>query len=126
MGKSKALTRRATGLSGWRLVLVYAVLAAFAFQSYVVQTHIHFAPASLAQLGSAPAGGHHDRWPANDDPANCPICQELLHSGQFVTPSAQFLLPPTLAVSTIALVDQALPFVFAPSHIWHGRAPPRS
>ena len=124
MEKSKVLGLRKTSLTGWRLALVYVVLAAFAFQTYVVQTHIHFTPAALAQL-TGKSDSHHDRWPANDDPANCPICQELLHSGQFVTPSAQFLLPPTLAVSTIALVDEALPFVFAPSHSWHGRAPPQ-
>jgi hypothetical protein len=125
MAKSKALTSRATGLSGWRLVLVWLALTAFAVQTYLVQTHIHFSPAALTQLAEK-SGGHHDRWPANDDPANCPICQELLHSGQFVTPSAQFLLPPTLAVSTIALVDEALPLVFAPSHSWQGRAPPHA
>ena len=99
-------------------------MLAFALQSYVFQTHIHFAP--QAALTDTTHGGHHDKFPANDDPANCPICQEILHSGQFITPAAQFLLPPTLAVSTIAVVDQALPHILAPSHSWRGRAPPHA
>lgn len=129
MAKVKALRRHATTtLSGWRQVLVFVALMAFALQGYVFQTHIHFTPGQAAQLASDvdtnTASGHHDKFPANDDPANCPICQEILHSGQFVTPAAQFLLPPSLAVSTIAVVDQALPHVLTPSHSWRGRAPP--
>ena len=106
------------------MVVCVATLA-FAFQSYVVQTHIHFAP-ETAIAGAHGANGHHDKYPANDDPANCPICQEILHSGQFITPAVQFVLPPSLAVSTIAVVDQALPHIFTPSHSWRGRAPPHA
>ena len=125
MAKAKALRSRATALSGWRLVVIYAAMLAFALQSYVLQTHIHFAPAT-AIADTHGANGHHDKYPANDDPANCPICQEILHTGQFITPAAQFLLPPSLAVSTIAVVDQALPHILAPSHSWRGRAPPHA
>ena len=125
MAKAKAARSRATALSGWRLVVIYAAMLAFAFQGYVLQTHIHFAPAT-AIADTQGASGHHDKFPANDDPANCPICQEILHSGHFVTPAAAALLLPTLAVSTIALVDQPLPVVAAPSHSWRGRAPPHS
>ena len=124
MAKASALRSRTAALAGWRLVVVYAAILAFAFQSYVIQTHIHFAP--TAALASDGQSGHHDKYPANDDPANCPICQEILHSGQFITPAAQFLLPPALAVSTIAIVDRALPHIFAPSHSWRGRAPPQA
>lgn len=124
MAGTRALRSRSTALTGWRFAVVCLALLAFAFQSYVVQTHIHFAPAM--QLSSGGHRGHHGKFPADEDPANCPICQEILHSGQFITPAAQFLLPPTLAVSTIALVDQALPHIFAPSHSWRGRAPPQA
>ena len=123
--KAKAARYRATTLSGWRLVVLYAAMLAFALQSYVFQTHIHthFPPAT-ASADAHGTSGHHDKYPANDDPANCPLCQEILHSGQFITPAVQFLLPPALAVSTIAVVDQALPHIFALSHSWRGRAPP--
>jgi hypothetical protein len=130
MAKAKARNRySAPTLAGWRRALVFMVLTAFVLQSYIVQTHIHFAPADLALLAGDAAAKNapqHDRYPANDDPANCPICQEILHSGHFVTPAAAALLLPTLAVSTIALVDQPLPVVAAPSHSWRGRAPPHS
>ena len=124
MGQGKVLRSRTAGLPRWRLALVQLVLAVFVLQTYVIQTHIHFSPAVLAQL-TGKSESHHDHWPANDDPANCPLCQEIIHSGSFVTPTVQFLLPPTLAVSTITLIDQALPFIFAPSHSWQGRGPPR-
>jgi hypothetical protein len=133
MARAKASRlRNSATLTGWRQALVFAVLVAFALQGYIVQTHIHFSPEAAALLdadtGAHAANGtsHHDKYPPADDPANCPICQEILHSGQFITPSAQFLLPPTFAVSTITLVDRALPHILAPSHSWRGRAPPHA
>lgn len=113
------------------MAVVSVAFVAFVIQSFLVQTHIHFTPEALARLAvhnthavtDDPA--HHDKYPANEDPANCPICQEILHSGQFVAPAAQVYLPPALAVSTIVIVDGALPFIVALSHSWRGRAPPR-
>jgi hypothetical protein len=120
--------------TGWRLAVVSVAFVAFVLQSFLVQTHIHFTPADTLRLADYAAShginpGHperdgHDKYPANEDPANCPICQEILHSGQFVTPAAQVYLPPTVAVSTIAVVDVALPVLLALSHSWRGRAPP--
>lgn len=115
--------RTAAALTGWRRALVLLALAVFTLQTYVVQTHVHFAH-DPAQVTAASVKGGHGKAPANDEPQNCPICQEFLHTGQFITPTAQALLPPSLAVSTIALVDAALPFIHAPSHSWRGRAPP--
>lgn len=127
MAQARALRpRRTAALTGWRLALAYAVLLAFAFQTYVAQTHIHLTQAETAKLYTGGTGhDRHDKYPASDDPANCPICQEILHSGHFVTPSALAYAPPALAVSTIALVDTALPFILALSHSWRGRAPPQ-
>lgn len=122
----------AASIRGWRQALIFLALIAFAFQGYVVQTHIHFAPGTFAATDgdehavSGKTSDHHDKLPPNENPANCPICQEMLAYGQFVTPSAQALLPPTIAVSTIAIVETALPFIFAPSHSWRGRAPPHA
>lgn len=120
---------------GWRLFLVYFALAAFALQSYLTQTHIHFpaqgtAGSSLASAlkplpscdksRSAPC----DHTPAGDDTAKCPLCQAMGYAGQFVTPAnLSFILPPQ-AVSVVSLA----PLVFAgpdgASHNWQGRAPP--
>jgi hypothetical protein len=120
---------------GWRLAVASVVFVAFALQSFVVQTHIHFTPdaeARLAAYAASHAGAHgdvgqsrHSRHAPGDDPADCPICQEILHSGQFVAPVPQLFLPPAMAVSTVAVVDTALPFIVARSHGWRGRAPPR-
>ncbi|HEY1612697.1 MAG TPA: hypothetical protein VGF97_03255 [Rhizomicrobium sp.] len=119
-------------VSGWRFAFAALLALIFAFQTYVIQTHIHV-PAGLRSSVGVPVAGtpatrqdRQDKYPANDDPANCPICQEMLHSGQFITPAAILALPPALAVSTIVTVEQALPFVFTLSHSWRGRAPPHS
>lgn len=131
MAKPKTLLRsHRAGLTGWRLALVYLAIAAFALQSYVVQTHIHFAPRDLARLMAASSGeagtrGHHDKFPADDDPANCPICQEIIHSGTFVTPAVAPILLPALSVSIILAIERPLPFVSVVSHNWRGRAPPK-
>jgi hypothetical protein len=114
-------------LTGWRQALIFAVLVAFTLQGYVFQTHIHFAHETEAistGVAQATTGSHHGKLPPSDDPDNCPLCQEILHSGQFVAPTAAALVAPSAAVSTIAIVDAELPFVLALSHSWRGRAPP--
>ena len=116
------------------------MLAAFALQSYVTQTHIHFAghvvtggftfpdDGAKAQTGKALGENQddHDKYPPGDDPANCPICQEILYAGHYVAPTAVPILLPSLAISTIEIVETVLPRVFAPSHNWLGRGPPRA
>jgi hypothetical protein len=127
-------------VSSWRQVLPMLMLVAFALQSYVTQTHIHFAghvvtggfafpgedskAPNAAALGAAQDKGDHDKYPSGDDPANCPICQEILYAGHYVAPSAIAVLLPTLAVQTIARVEAALPFISSVSHIWQVRGPP--
>lgn len=109
-----------------RFALTVVALLAFTFQSYVVQTHIHLVGRNVVALGMATseARSKPEKFPANQDPSNCPLCQELLHSGNFVAPSAIAALPPALAISTIVI---RLETEIAPqpiSHSWHGRAPP--
>jgi hypothetical protein len=110
-----------------RLAIVLLTLMAFGLQSYIAQTHIHLAPDSFA-TASGVANGKlplPDKFPANGDPANCPICQEILHSGQFVTPTAAVLLLPAVAVSIIAIVTD-IPTTHTVSHAWRSRAPPKA
>jgi hypothetical protein len=116
------------------------MLVAFALQSYVTQTHIHFAGHVVTggftfpddgskigkALGAAQDQGDHDKYPPGDDPANCPICQEMLYAGHYVAPAAIAVLLPTLAIRTIARVDAELPVVSSVSHIWQVRGPPRA
>ena len=114
-------------------------LLAVALQSFVVQTHIHIqqpavrahtlitlAAASLpgSELASAQSSAPVDNYPINRDPAHCPLCKELTHSGQYVS-SASVLatLPVTVTVNFVVFREIA-PSLFAASHTWRGRAPP--
>jgi hypothetical protein len=125
----------------WRQLLPALMLVAFALQSYITQTHIHIAGQvvtggfTFADEGSnAPQGkaatvagdrADHGKPPPSDDPANCPICQEMLSAGNYVSPGVVAIPLPTLVTFTIASVDVARPFISAVSHDWRGRAPPR-
>jgi len=94
----KASISRLRRVSSWRQVLPMLMLVAFALQSYVTQTHIHFAghvvtggftfpgedSKTVKALGTAQDQDDHDKYPPGDDPANCPICQEILYAGHYV------------------------------------------
>ena len=120
--RTHVLARRAKA-GPVRLAITLFALLAFALHGYVTQTHIHLTQAMSAKLG-VPA--EHDKYPSKDDPSNCPICQEILHAGAFVTPSAAALLLPSFTVSTIALVIDTPAAITTLSHSWQGRAPPRA
>jgi hypothetical protein len=115
---------------GARLAITFFVLLAFTLQTYVIQTHVHgmarvgIAPATLALDKSAAQGQRPDKFPTGNDPANCPICQEILHTGYFVTPAAAVLPLPAVAVSIAPTVIDILTAVAAHSHSWKSRAPP--
>ena len=111
-----------------RQLVVYIALMAFGLQSYITQTHIHLAPDSFASFAKLGANKQQqpDKFPANGDPANCPICQEIAHTGQFVTPSAAALLLPSVAVSVISIVADIPAIAQNASHAWQSRAPPKA
>jgi hypothetical protein len=114
-------------------------LAAFAFRSFVLQTHVHFGTALQVAQNESPAAL---KSPAQavkqlaqnstrqgkdspiDDPAKCPLCQEYLYAGNYIAPAGIAVLPPAQTVSTIALETRVLRPVWAISHSWQGRAPP--
>jgi hypothetical protein len=111
----------------WRRLLLVFTIAAFAQQSYLTQTHIHIPPALAAGGGGAVLdGAGHGKTPSRDDPAHCPLCQEILLAGAYLTPVAIVILPPLLPAFRIEVPARELPFIAAASHDWHGRAPPRS
>jgi len=105
-----------------RQVMALLLLIAFAFQSYLTQTHIHeTAPArSCASLcvthaPSSPLG----------DAAACPLCQAVVHAGAFLTPAT---LTATLLLSWVeSLVLMQRNFALRAIFDRHGlsRAPPR-
>jgi len=132
----RIVARRAPAFA--RLGLTFLMLVAFALQTTVMQTHVHIGNVAVTagfledlkistpgQKDAAKGSQPRDHFPANDDPANCPICQEIMHAGQFVTPQAAALLLPTESVSFVP-ISLAIPvFSEAVSHSWQGRAPPR-
>jgi hypothetical protein len=118
---------RRSGNGLWRRLLLVFTIAAFAQQSYLTQTHIHIPPALAAGGGGAVLdGAGHGKTPSRDDPAHCPLCQEMLLAGAYLAPVAIVILPPLLPAFRIELAARELPFIAAASHSWHGRAPPRT
>ena len=111
--------------SAWRWFLVAFLFLTLVVQGYATQTHLHKQNGSTVsaalKAGETP---RHDNFPVNDDPANCPVCQQILHAGQFVAPA--WLLPFLIlaAVSTIEITTAVLPHYDTVSHSWRGRGPP--
>ena len=116
--------------SGARLAITFFVLLAFTLQTYVMQTHVHgmagfgATVTKLALDKSAAQQQRPDKLPPANDPASCPICQEILHTGFYVTSAAAALLLPTVVVSVAPIVIDVVRVVQAGSHSWKSRAPP--
>jgi hypothetical protein len=109
----------------WCQFFAAFMILALVVQGYVTQTHIHkqnswTVSAALKASGSP----NHDNFPVNDDPANCPICQQITHAGHFLAPAwfASFLL--VLAISKIEIATLAVPHFDSISHNWRSRGPP--
>lgn len=101
---------------------IFALLA-FILQSLVVQTHIH------QSLPSAVVKAASQQLPAplkTQDPIDqCRLCQELVHAGHFIAPSAIAALT---SLSFIAAIFPSLPLLSdraATAFSWQSRAPPR-
>ena len=144
IARSRASAGRARELAPFRFAILLLGLLALAVQSFVVQTHIHIPQGAgkaqsvslLTLAASALADKPHaagdlctaavprDKYPINEDPSNCPLCQEIAHSGQFVQSAALLAVLPFAANVHFIVFDEALPSFFAVSHIWRGRAPP--
>jgi hypothetical protein len=112
-----------------RLVTLFALLT-FAFQAYLVQTHIHVLPAPVVQavhhVAVTHAGKPGTPTPSDPyDPAKCPLCQEMLHAGAAITPAAPPLLLLLNWVATAESVSLVPAMAIAPETGWQSRAPPR-
>lgn len=106
-----------------RYVTLFALLAFF-LQSFAVQSHIH--PLDKPATASTALQGVPAPVKKIDpvDLGSCRLCQELIHAGAFVAPSA-FAVP--ASQSAAAIVFATLPLlagVVAPAFAWQSRAPP--
>jgi len=123
-------------------VFILIALVALAVQTLLVQPHIHLQTAqrtyvrngiastktttpSIEGLSPEPlAEVPRDRYPINEDPSNCPLCQEISHSENFVPSAAKFPVAPLFATVMVEIFQRRLSLSLAASHIWQGRAPP--
>ena len=116
-------TNHLSRLGAARQWITAFALLAFFLQSLVIQTHVHqlFQPAAVKVLD----GGTHRAPPKPDPVDQCRLCQELVHAGSFVAPSAT---ASPLSLTTVAIgLSQYLALVAdpAPAQAWQSRAPPR-
>jgi len=128
-----ALTRRrGTGARPRpaRIALTLAAAIAFFLQSFITQTHIHGLPllaakgATVTAVADTGTNTPLDRYPAKEDPANCPLCQEVTHAGHYVTPAFALLVQPSERVTHVTPVVETRATDFILSHAWRSRAPP--
>lgn len=89
-------------------------------QALVVPAHRH-AAGPVATTGATIAA---PVKPSPDHPAECPVCREVAHAGQYLTPGDVLL--PVLPTSTLTHVVATLAEAVgeARSHSWRSRAPP--
>ena len=123
------------------LFVLLAILGLFV-QTLVVQPHFHpsraivsagiLGPTSLTSANdhTGTAANRYslpkpDGYSINQDPSNCPLCQEIAVSGQFVESATFLALLPFPVSDHFILLHQALPSFSRVSHIWQGRAPPQ-
>jgi hypothetical protein len=129
---------RAVKIPPWRSLLVYLFVIAFTFQNCLTQSHIHQVQslsgsgaivgtgfkAVAGKSSSAAAPGEQNKYPANDDPANCPMCQALALSGHFVAAWGITIAAPTKISGASVPSDLAVSILSAASHSWRSRGPP--
>lgn len=111
-----------------RYALALLMLATLSLQTFVTQTHIHIGNFAVTAGFSVDrnAGTPGKPSPLDSESTNCLFCQEMLHSGQFITPSAAALILPSAIASIIPIALEVPHFVGAIPHGWQGRAPPRA
>lgn len=103
-------------LSIARLAVTLFALLAFTLQSYAMQVHVHGASIAASQKL--------DGTQKPNDTAHCPICQEILHFGHYVTPSAGTWSPTLLVVPFVAPFAERIGGNPLPTRGWNSRAPP--
>jgi hypothetical protein len=112
-------------------------LLAMVIQILVVQPHIHAPRTQLVQWDQAggvvsspdspdvSGGRPSDKFPINDDPSNCPLCQVITLASHYVSAAVILIITPTESGTAFA-IEVASPVLSSThSHSWRGRAPPK-
>jgi hypothetical protein len=107
--------------------VLLAMLVVFSWQSFVAQTHNHFASAPISTAAGqtgAVAATSSDRNSPFDSPANCPICREIAQSAAYLPP-APIVLPAPQAMPVWLITGLAFGLSLERRSLgWHSRAPP--
>lgn len=108
-----------------RLLAVLAVLAFF-LQSLAVQTHIHAAsPNPTHQVVAAAGTPLPGPLSSPDlDQGSCRLCQEMAHSGAYITPAVSLLPAVLIYAAEIYRPERAARPRPAPAFGWQSRGPP--
>ena len=109
-----------------RLLLAGLMACALFLQAFVTETHIHETGVTAAKTVSVTTVPGHHPAPSRDDPAKCPICQQIWRAGQFLAPSWASPLLLILSVSYAEIATFERPRFITVSHAWRGRGPPQN
>jgi hypothetical protein len=116
---------KASPHGGWARWLAFAALIAFAWQSIVTQSHVHF------DRGAVSPAVHHDQSPPDlhrvlprDAPVTCPICRAFAQAGHYLSPGT-VILGAALASATWLTGPHGATWIGqGRSHAWYSRGPP--
>lgn len=110
---------------GRRWALLWALLIALTWQSFVTQTHVHPDRIRSAQTQSiASNGGNGDRPSPADSTDSCPICREAASAGHVLLPAPVALVAPLAAAFFVIAATAIRLSLTLRSHVWQSRAPP--
>lgn len=120
-----------------RILVIVLALVALTIQMLAVQSHVHppqaagqhFSDSSIAPL--ADAGVDHSsraqqhKYPDNPDPAKCPFCQQLGHSGQLAVSTVVLITFHCCITVVFVAFSESARALSAVRHSWQSRAPPQ-
>ena len=117
-----AARRRGIG----RHVITFLMLLAFALQSYLTQTHIHWASETSRQncVSVCVVQAPHRSSPFGEA-GDCPLCQAIVHAGAFFAPAVLVVFVQRLWVESTLPTAITGAHRFASARSGLSRAPPR-
>ncbi len=120
--RPRAIAKQVSTASRW---VTLAAILAFFLQNLAIQTHIH--PADLPVLAKVSAAQTPAPAPlkAQDPIDQCRLCQELIHAGAFVAPSAAAIPASQILVLAVFAALPRSSAALAPAFAWQSRAPPQ-
>ncbi len=110
-----------------RWLVLFAALFAFCWQSVAAATHHHPQTESASRIDAGKPGSvaqPRTQGDSQDSPANCPICRELAHTANYLSPAPIIFTAPLSATPQRIAVAPLSLSVGQRWHGWRSRAPP--